>query len=116
LFGGSNGWHFNTDGTNNDDFKYVYILTLPSFRWIKVTGAPSEPRGFHHCQIIGGRQMLVVGGYDPTASGALGANRDPWTNGLGIFDMTALKWASSYNSSQIKYQRSDIVTNSITQK
>jgi hypothetical protein len=82
LFGGSNGWQFNTDGTNNDDFKYVYILTLPSFRWIKVTGAPSEPRGSHHCQIIGGRQMLVVGGYDPTASGGLGANRDT----LGLTD------------------------------
>ncbi|KAH0536099.1 hypothetical protein FGG08_007004 [Glutinoglossum americanum] len=85
----------------------VYILTLPAFHWIRVTGS-APPRAGSHCQIVGNRQMLSVGGYDPTSSAEY-ATADPWTYGLGIFDMTDLSWGTHYNANAMPYVRSDAV-------
>ena len=34
---------------------------------------------------------------------------DPWTNGLGIFDLTALSWMDDYNHTAAPYERSSLV-------
>ncbi len=54
--------------------------------------------------------MLVIGGDDPVPH-ASGATPDPWTNGLGIYDMSALSWANSYDANAAPYQRAAMLTN-----
>jgi hypothetical protein len=57
---------------------------------------------------VGNRQLLSAGGWDPTSSAAY-ATTDPWTYGLGIFDMTELSWGSRYNADAAPYVRSEAV-------
>ncbi|KAH0556047.1 hypothetical protein GP486_006013 [Trichoglossum hirsutum] len=62
LYGGL-GFPPNT--TAYDD---VYILTLPSFRWIKWYPTEPGPGAPHHsltCNVINGAQMLIIGGTFP---------------------------------------------------
>lgn len=61
--------------------------------------------------------MISIGGSQPSDSGAqsggstgiLGAAQDPWPNGIGIFDMTAFQWTSSYNPNAAQYESPDVV-------
>jgi hypothetical protein len=41
----------------------IYVLSLPSFTWIKVFSG-KIPRFGHTCHLVGGRQMLTVGGHN----------------------------------------------------
>lgn len=53
--------------------------------------------------------MLVIGGF----LGGLqqpDTLRDPWTNGLNIFDMTALSWSSGYDANAPPYQPAKVVS------
>lgn len=43
-------------------------------------------------------------------------DRDPWDNGLGIFDLTKLEWRSSYNASAAEYDSPQIVKDWYHQK
>jgi hypothetical protein len=52
--------------------------------------------------------MLTVGGWDPTATNS-STPPDPFTYGLGIFDMTALQWTSGYNASAPSYRRAAVI-------
>ncbi|GAP86275.1 putative kelch repeat protein [Rosellinia necatrix] len=82
-----------------DTSSEVYVLSLPGFVFFK---GPQDapPRSDHQCAVVGKgqRQMLSMGGVD-------GENRtftapttaDPWAYGLGILDMTELKWTNSYD-------------------
>lgn len=90
----------------------VYILSLPGFVFFK---GPSDapPRSDHQCVVVGKgqRQMLSVGGVD-------GENRtftapttaDPWAYGIGILDMTELKWMDAYNPNATAYDSPALVT------
>lgn len=94
----------------------VYILTLPAFEWIKVNYPPANPRHGHTCHTIGQRQMLVIGGVDslastvsqaaPTLDKATFVKADQFTQGLAIFDMSALTWSSGYDANASVYQQS----------
>jgi len=52
--------------------------------------------------------MLVIGGHD-YAEGQLGETKDIFTNGLGIFDMTDLRWTSGYDAKAAVYTPSTMV-------
>ena len=91
---------------NDKDYEDVFVLSLPAFNWFRASGT-SAKRAWHRCDLIGKRQMIVIGGAEPTA--ALGATPDPWTHGLGIFDMTELSWSNSYNASAQPYEQPSIV-------
>jgi hypothetical protein len=57
------GFGFNASG-----FDDVYILTLPSFVWIKWYPTSPGPGNPHHsltCNVVSGSQMLVIGGTFP---------------------------------------------------
>ena len=95
IYGGSD---LQQDQLFTSDFAAVFILSLPAFRWLRIPNSTVQRRQSHNCQVIGGRQMLVIGGTNTQASTA-----DVWTNGLGIFDMTALEWTSMYNASAEPY-------------
>ncbi|KAH6648411.1 hypothetical protein BKA67DRAFT_594029 [Truncatella angustata] len=71
----------------------MYILTVPSFTWIKVdAGSDNEPaaRAGHSCQARDG-QMIVVGGY-------IGQNSNCDTPGIHNFDASTLQWKDSFTA------------------
>ena len=58
--------------------------------------------------------MVVIGGLDPTEETdgdreAFNASADPWTQGLGVFDMTSLQWKSSYTADAGPYMPANII-------
>jgi hypothetical protein len=53
--------------------------------------------------------MLSIGGIQPSSGAAQGQAIDPWTNGIGVFDMTAFKWVDTYTSDADVYQQPDVV-------
>ncbi|RDW91632.1 hypothetical protein BP5796_02797 [Coleophoma crateriformis] len=65
LYGGAG---FDANSTGFDD---VYILTLPSFTWIKwwpSTPGTGKPHNTLSCNVIDGAQMIIVGGTFPLSS------------------------------------------------
>lgn len=54
--------------------------------------------------------MLSIGGWDPTLTAEF-TPVDPWKYGIGIFDITLLRWQTYYNSLAGPYVRSDVVNN-----
>lgn len=96
----------------------VYVLSLPSFQWFRASYTSVNPRGGHTCQATNSGQMIIIGGVDPTYSrdflgdgDALNAPPDPWPQGIGVFDMTALKFKDSYQAKAGAYQTPDIIKN-----
>ncbi|KAF2141130.1 uncharacterized protein K452DRAFT_288500 [Aplosporella prunicola CBS 121167] len=100
------GWTVATGKTHSDSF----ILSLPAFRWFK---GPTDtaPRVGLTCHTVGsGRQVLVIGGQnDNLNSTARWQDPDPWTQGLGIFDMTALEWSDGYDADAADYESPQVV-------
>lgn len=94
----------------------IWVLSLPSFQWIQVSNSSQSPRALHTCEVIGNDQMIVVGGADPTSTtenGSLGGSTDPWPSAIGLFDMSLLKWITSYVPTANLYQRSSAVVKAI---
>lgn len=89
-------------------------MSMPSFVWFKA-GAPSVARRANHfCQVIGKRQMFVIGGRDPAHNSATDGSfwpggADPWTHGLGIFDMSTLSWTTAYDANATDYEQPAMV-------
>jgi hypothetical protein len=50
--------------------------------------------------------MLSIGG----GQEANNTDRDPWTKGLGIFDMTTLSWTNTYDAAAPAYEQSSLVS------
>ena len=59
IFGGWGNTYADSDG-------HVFVLSIPSFRWIKVN-QDSDRRQHNHCNLIGNHTMLVVGGIKPNS-------------------------------------------------
>ena len=58
--------------------------------------------------------MIVSGGLDPTMPSGLdpwnwNTTADPWPQCIGVFDMTELRWKSSYEAKAPPYTSSDII-------
>jgi len=52
--------------------------------------------------------MAVVGGYDSTVNNVT-SWRDPWPQGIGIFDLTDMNWKDHYDPSAEPYRSPDAV-------
>ncbi|KAL8993695.1 MAG: hypothetical protein Q9188_007262 [Gyalolechia gomerana] len=96
LFGGSGvKWSGENDGN-------VYVLSIPSFKWIRVTG-DTDLRWRHQCHLIGNNHMLVVGGQTPGDVEILdlnlsGCDNNPkFSQGLGIFSLNDHVWSTFYD-------------------
>jgi hypothetical protein len=80
----------------------VYVLVLPSFKWIRVTH-DLVPRIKLKCGLMGLHTLLTIGGtipadnneYEPSP-----ANCDSgrFQSGLGIFDLRTHTWLSRYDA------------------
>ncbi|KAL8754513.1 MAG: hypothetical protein Q9184_005090 [Pyrenodesmia sp. 2 TL-2023] len=108
---------------NTVPYDEIFILSLPAFHWFKVDYLPQHPRGGHSCNAVGGSQVISVGGWDANPKIYRGTNGnhdeleqsrmnstvDPFSQGLGIFDMTTLAWADHYTANPPPYTQSKLV-------
>ncbi|MCJ1257136.1 hypothetical protein MMC24_004961 [Lignoscripta atroalba] len=93
------GWGNSLSGADGS----VYVLSVPSFRWIRVT-QDTTPRIKSTCHLLGKHTMLVYGGttptetsqFDPPASLCDGTSGN-FSQGLGIFNLQNHTWTSSYD-------------------
>src|ERR1700761_980218 len=77
----------------------VYILTLPTFRWIKLFQGDS-PRFGHTCHLVGSRQLLTVGGIDNFNT----TKKCDWeAKSVAILDLSSKTWGSVYNANAPPY-------------
>ena len=95
VFGGWGNSFGGSDGS-------VYVLSLPSFRWIRVD-RESNQRSRHHCSLIGKNTMLVVGGMTPSYDNPRPADTSGcdtttmFAQGLGIFSLNSHSWSTNYD-------------------
>jgi hypothetical protein len=87
-----------------DDADDVYILTLPAFHWIKANAKTTTYRAGSSCEVFG-NQLISVGGYNPGGR----HTKDPWRYGIGILDMTELRWKSGFDHTAPAYARPNLV-------
>lgn len=113
LYGGTGkiGINGNISLTQYIDFTAldeVYVLSLPAFAWFKADYPAQHPRIRHTCHSFG-RQMLSIGGQDPTNEYNDTFTPDPFSQGLGIFDLTNLRWSDRYNADAEPYETPAVV-------
>ena len=101
-------------GTTTADYKasgVVYILSISGFVFSKTTpSSSSTKRAEHACALAGNWQMLSVGGIDVDLSfPEIFFNPDPWKNGLGVLDLTALTWGTRHDATARPYESPEVV-------
>ncbi|KAL2290544.1 hypothetical protein FJTKL_15608 [Diaporthe vaccinii] len=98
------------DNTVSDE---VFVLSLPGLVFAKADNpGATTARADHACVAVGSgkRQMLSIGGTDASKGyPAEFADPDPWTQGLGVFDMTALRWTDGYANDAEAYDTPEVV-------
>ncbi|KAI5837242.1 hypothetical protein DFP73DRAFT_636328 [Morchella snyderi] len=108
MFGGS-----SNDGINGS-FNDMWVLSLPSFKWIRIqntsgnSGYIPGARTSHTCNLIGKRQMAVIGGARSAA-----AHKQCDTRSIFVFDMTRLIWRSAFDPNEVAYELPKNITNVI---
>ena len=103
-------------GPGNLAADQVYVLTLPGFRWFRANYTSVSPRAQHTCHAATSSQMIIIGGFNPVTVLSWDNTTDPWTQQIGIFDMTALQWKDAYQSNANPYKSPDIVKDFYQQK
>ncbi|KAK7210051.1 hypothetical protein V2G26_017229 [Clonostachys chloroleuca] len=95
------GWNQDYEKILDD----MYVLTIPGFNWAKVD-FDKDPRTEFDCVVAGNRQMVTVGG-----AGVFGGwtVKDSYPKGLGIFDLTELKWKDEFTPDAPAYKTPDLV-------
>lgn len=90
-YGGFDG--LNAAGTFNDD---VYVLSIPSFIWTKVStsSTPSHGRAGHRCTKPYPDQMFVIGGYSSLSGRELTCVEGGI---IQIYNLSSNTWMSSYD-------------------
>ncbi|KAI9694637.1 MAG: hypothetical protein M1822_000253 [Bathelium mastoideum] len=110
------GWGGNL-GSVAVPYDEIFILTLPAFTWVKVNYPPKSPRHALSCNAVGGSQIVTIGGLNSASADTNGVNvyidafnaSDPFANGLNIFDMTTLSFATKYTANPPTYTQSSLV-------
>ena len=106
IFG---GWDYSTEKSYED----VFVLTVPSFRWIKINDkndferiTDDIGRSAHKCVIYKDAQMIVLGGF--VSDNLCHTSFPP----LRVLDTSSYVWKTMFDPS-IEYRVPDIVTNVI---
>lgn len=88
YYGGYDGLHQGQ--AFSDD---VWVLSLPSFTWVKLASSTVEGRAGHKCVMPYPDQMLVIGGY-PSFQGAVpGCLQET----IRVFSLSTGKWLDRYD-------------------
>ena len=104
------GWSGN-GGADHSTFDEIWVLALPAFRWFRAEYPARYPRYGHTCHVVGNRQMLTIGGVNASGSDPVEVwySPDSFTQGIGVFDMTEMRWASSYDATAAPYAQPVVV-------
>ena len=104
-------------------FEDVYVLSIPSFRWIKVDDKATNKevklpgavgRKGLTCHMRGDRQMLVLGGgVNLDKDQKNGLTCDTSYPAIGLLDSTTLAWMDHFNSVSEPYAVPQVVYNII---
>lgn len=96
--------------TTADSDNNIYVLSLPSFRWIRVAQDKSEKlRIKRKCQLAGKHNVLITGGTVPTDDSEYESRRHNcdmftrFTNGLRMFDLNNHTWRKNWNADDREY-------------
>ncbi|KAL0932015.1 kelch repeat protein [Colletotrichum truncatum] len=101
VFGGSN---------KDESYDEVWILSLPGFVWTKADYKSSSPRDAMGCAVGGRRQMITVGGINRSLTvSKFFQDKDPFPQGIGIFDMSDLQWKDEYEPEAATYETPEVV-------
>ncbi|CAG8891175.1 unnamed protein product [Penicillium egyptiacum] len=101
IYGGYDGLDYNANPSDD-----VYILSLPSFRWVKAyNGTNTHSRSGHECIKVYPDQMLAVGGQHVDSTHCL-------EGGVVVnFNLNTLKFEDEYDPTNwSKYKVPDLVT------
>jgi hypothetical protein len=95
----------NLDGVYYSD---VYVLTLPGFHWelAKPALGVHFQRAAGACAVVGQSQFLSFGGLRATQGRSpedYWLDPDPWTQGIGIFDMSSWSWKARFDADADSY-------------
>ncbi|KAK8055646.1 hypothetical protein PG993_000873 [Apiospora rasikravindrae] len=90
------GW----DPTKTAYYDDIWVLSLPSFTWIKIYEGVL-PRLGHSCHLVGGRQMITVGGINSTD---ITGNCDWEWMGVAILDLSTNAWGSVFDAQKPPYE------------
>ncbi|PSN64586.1 hypothetical protein BS50DRAFT_77876 [Corynespora cassiicola Philippines] len=82
--------------SSEDAFSDMYILTIPTFHWIRVE-VDSVARRLHSCSKVADRYMVTYGGFMKKVN-EVDEACDQENYGLRLFDMTSLNWTSRYEA------------------
>ena len=110
------GWNTYTAVTYGD----AYVLSVPSFRWIKVNekddfeaqAINNVGRAAHQCAIYNDAQMIVLGG---SAGAEIVADRsacNPAHAPIRVLDTSTYTWKRTFDP-LVKYTVPEVVTNII---
>ena len=94
----------NPTRNNTRYYDDMYVLSLPSFTWIKIFEGES-PRYGHTCHLAAGRQLLTIGG--STQHGNITDSCDWETESVGIMDLTSTTWGSVFSAGYRPYELSN---------
>lgn len=90
YYGGFDGVH-----STSDFYDDVWVLSLPSFTWTKISdGRPSHARAGHKCFLPYPDQMMVVGGYTSLKGSTLTCLED---GPIVLFNLTSGTWMDKYD-------------------
>ena len=103
MFG---GWDPTQQNRWYDD---VYVLSLPSFIWVKMYYAES-PRYGHTCHLVG-RQMITTGGRNIRRN--ITDYCDWELHGIAVLDLPTMTWGSVFNATSGTYEVSSSVVDKI---
>ncbi|KAI1142125.1 hypothetical protein F5Y05DRAFT_402113 [Hypoxylon sp. FL0543] len=93
YYGGYNGIDENSDF--NDD---VWILSLPTFMWMKVSSGTAEhARAGHQCVTPYPDQMFTIGGRTSYKGNSLQCLDGDPPGFLQVYNLTSCKWMDSYD-------------------
>ena len=99
-------------GTAAIPYDSAFVLTIPGFYWVKANYTAANPRHGLSCNLVGNSQVLIIGGVDTLQRNSSDTEDqyhdafdtpDPFTGGLAIFDLSRLRWSSSYTAVQEPY-------------
>ncbi len=94
------GWGNSAEASDGN----VYVLSVPSFRWIRVN-EDSSLRARHQCTLLGKNTMLVIGGIHPKGQqlqpfDTTGCDTSQmFAHGLGMFSLNNHTWSSEFDPS-----------------
>lgn len=92
------------DPIRNIMYDDVWVISLPSFKWVKLDSGGPNPRFGHSCHAAGISHMISIGGsldaamYGVETSGQVPANLDTIkcdpVEGVKIFDLSLGTWST----------------------